>query len=124
VLIIYCLRVLACNGAAYSCSIFDPQEAVRQGCHAELERVYGHEALSLSAVNKWRKQFVTGRIALEDDPRSGRPPRSELFESLWALIGETPFISYRSMCQKLRVPKTTCLRILHKDLVFRKCYLM
>jgi hypothetical protein len=25
---------------------------------AELEGVYGHEALSLSVVKKWRKQFV------------------------------------------------------------------
>jgi hypothetical protein len=39
----------------------------------ELNGVCGHEALSLSAVRKWRKRFVNGRITLEDDPRSGRP---------------------------------------------------
>jgi hypothetical protein len=27
------------------------------------------------------------------------------------------------MCQKLRIPKTTCLRVLHDDLGFRKYYL-
>jgi transposase len=45
---------------------------------AELEGMYGHEALSLSAVKKWRKRFINGRRTLEDDPRSGRPPRSDL----------------------------------------------
>jgi hypothetical protein len=90
---------------------------------AELEGVYGHEALSLSAVKKWRKRFVNGRMTLEDNPRSGRTPRSDLCESLRALIDECPFISCKRMCQKLRIPKTTCLRGLHEDLGFRKCYL-
>jgi hypothetical protein len=83
---------------------------------AELERVYGHEALSQSAMKKCRKRFVKGRITLEDDTPSGRPPRSDLFESLSALIDESPFISCKSMCQMLRLPKTTCLCVLHQDL--------
>jgi hypothetical protein len=41
---------------------------------AELEEVYAHEALSLSAVKRRRKRFVNGRITLEDDPQSGRSP--------------------------------------------------
>jgi transposase len=90
---------------------------------AELEGVYEHEALSLSAVKKWCKRFVNGRITLEDDPRSGRPPRSNLCESLRALVDENPFISCKRMCQKLRIPKTTCLRVWHEDPGFRKCHL-
>jgi hypothetical protein len=39
---------------------------------AELERVYGHKALSLSAVKKLRERFVNERITLEDNLRSGR----------------------------------------------------
>jgi hypothetical protein len=90
---------------------------------ADLEGVYGHEALSLSAMKKWRKRFVNGRIALEGDPRSTRPPRSDFCESLRALIDESPFLSSKRICQKLRIPKTTCLRVLHEELGFRKCYL-
>jgi hypothetical protein len=60
---------------------------------AELERVHGSKALSLSAVKKWRKRFANGRITLEDDSRSGRPPGIDLCESLRALIDETPYIS-------------------------------
>jgi hypothetical protein len=37
---------------------------------AELEGLYGHEAPSLSAVKKWRKQFCNGRITLEDESQS------------------------------------------------------
>jgi hypothetical protein len=41
---------------------------------AELKEVRGHEVLSLSAVKKWRKQLVNGRITMEDGPRSRKPP--------------------------------------------------
>jgi hypothetical protein len=47
----------------------------------ELEGVYGHEALSLSAVKKWRPTFINGRITLEDDSRSGSPLEA-IFPSL------------------------------------------
>jgi hypothetical protein len=88
----------------------------------ELEAVYGHEALSLAAVKKWRKRFLNGRVSLDDDPRSGRPPVSDLAESVRTLLEETPFISCKRMCSKLRIAKTTCLRVLHDQLGFRKCY--
>jgi hypothetical protein len=65
---------------------------------AELEEVYGHEALSLSAVKKWGKWFVNDRIILEDDSRPERPPQSDLCEYLRALIDEILFISCKRMC--------------------------
>jgi hypothetical protein len=89
----------------------------------ELKGAYGREAFSLLAVRKWRRRFVNGRITLEDGPRSGRPPRSAFCESLQVLIDETSFVSCKRMCQKLRIPKTTRLRVLHEDLGFRKYYL-
>jgi transposase len=36
----------------------------------QLDEVYREEALSLSAVKKWRKRFPDGRTSLNDD----RPP--------------------------------------------------
>jgi hypothetical protein len=89
---------------------------------AELEGVYGHEALSLSAVKKWRKRFVNGRITLEDDPWSGRPPRNNLYESLRALINEIPFVSCKRMEQNLRIPRTTCLRLLQGILIQKRLF--
>jgi hypothetical protein len=92
------------------------------GITAELEGVYGHETLSLSTGKKWRRRFVNGRITLEDNFRSGKPPWSDLCEFLPVLMDETPFISCKRMCQKPRMAKTTRLRVLQQDLGFRKCY--
>jgi hypothetical protein len=85
--------------------------------------MYRHKALSLSALKKWRKRFVTGRITLEDDSWSEKPPRSDLCESIQALIDNTPFISRKRMRQKLWIPMTICLWVLYEDIGFRKCYL-
>jgi hypothetical protein len=90
---------------------------------AEFKGAYRHKVLSLSAVKKWRRRLVNKRIILKDDLRSGRPPRSGLYESLWALVDEAPFISCKGMCQKLLLPKATCLRVLQEVLGFRKYYL-
>jgi hypothetical protein len=65
-----------------------PKKLPARDITAELEGAYGHGPLSLSAVKKWRKGFVNGSITLKDDPRSGRPPRSDFCESLQALIAE------------------------------------
>jgi hypothetical protein len=39
---------------------------------AELEEMYENEPLSLSAMKKWRKGLINGRIIVESDSRSGR----------------------------------------------------
>jgi hypothetical protein len=98
------------------------QKLFAKGIRAELDGVYGHEVICLSAVKKWRKRLAIGRITLEDDPRSGRPPNNDLSESVCALIKENPLISCKGMCQEFRLAKTTCPRVLHEDLGFRRCY--
>jgi hypothetical protein len=90
---------------------------------AELEGAYGHEVLSHSVVKKWHNRFANARFTREYDPQSGRPPQSDLCESLRTLVDEAPFISCKYMRQKLRIPKTTCVCILHQGLWFRKCCL-
>jgi hypothetical protein len=47
-----------------------------KGIRTDLEGVYGHEALCLSAVKKRRKRFTNGIITLKYEPRSGRPHRA------------------------------------------------
>jgi hypothetical protein len=94
--IIYCLGALASDRAACSHSINDSQEDVREGYHGRIRGCVRHEVLSLSAVKKWRKR-VNGGTTLEDDPRSGRRPRSDLCESPRDLIDETRFISCKCM---------------------------
>jgi hypothetical protein len=93
-----------------------------KGIKAELEEVYAHEALCLSTVRKWRRFFVNGRIPLKDSQRSEKRRQSDLSESGHALTAESPLISCKRTCQKLRIAKTTCLGVLHESLSSRKCY--
>ena len=43
----------------------------------ELQRVWGDDAPSYSAIRKWKSEFHNGeRTAFEDTPRAGRPSTS------------------------------------------------
>jgi hypothetical protein len=89
---------------------------------AELEGVYGYEALTLPRMKKSRDHFPNERINLEDDSASARPPQSDLRESLRAVIKESRFL-WKRTCERLRIAKTTCLRVPPEHIGFRKCYL-
>jgi AraC-like DNA-binding protein len=71
-------------------------------------------------VKKWNKRFKAGRSDLGDDKRSGRPPKSDLAESVKNLLDEFPFLSCKAIHTRLGISKTTCLRILHDSLGFEK----
>jgi hypothetical protein len=88
--------------------------------HAELDSVYGEEALCLRAVYKWYDRFHQGRTELFDDPRSGRPQQNDLAGALGAMLEEFPFISCKRLCIHFRIGKSTCLRILHEVLRLKK----
>jgi hypothetical protein len=85
---------------------------------AGLEGVYGHEALSLSAGKKWHERSATGRISGEDDLASGRPPQSDLCESMRALIEEIPSITCQRISQKPPIAITPWLRVRRDHLGF------
>jgi hypothetical protein len=76
---------------------FPLKKSSAKDIRAELKGVYGHEALSLSAMKKSCKRFAKGRINLKDDPRSGRPAQSDLRESVRALTEESPFLTCNRM---------------------------
>jgi hypothetical protein len=80
---------------------------------AELEGAHGREALSFGDEEKSR-HFANGSITLENDPRSGRSPQSDLSESVRPHIEESPFTLGKRMFQKFRTAKPTCLRILQR----------
>ena len=41
--------------------------------HADLQNVYGNDALKYATVCKWVHRFNNGRESIENDPRVGRP---------------------------------------------------
>jgi len=87
---------------------------------AELKSVYGGSVCSITTVKKWKKRFEEGRSDLDDDFRSGRPPKSDLVKKVSDVLDELPFMSCKTICQMLEIPKTTCLRILHNSLGLKK----
>jgi hypothetical protein len=89
---------------------------------AELDNVDRNEVFSLSTMKNECKPLANGRIGLEQHQRSWRRPQSDLCVTFLSLIKETPFIGCKHMFQKLRIAKTTCLRVRH-HLEFKKFYL-
>jgi hypothetical protein len=89
----------------------------------ELTSMYGDEALSISAMKKWRTYFLQRKTELEDYQRSGRPANSDLKQVIADLIRERPVLSCKIVCRHLRVPIETCLTILHKKLGLKKFHL-
>ena len=60
---------------------------------AELKSVYGGSVCSITTVKKWKKRFEEGRSDLDDDFRSGRPPKSDLVKKVSDVLDELPFMS-------------------------------
>jgi histone-lysine N-methyltransferase SETMAR len=86
----------------------------------EIHAVYGEDAVAHPTVKKWAKRFREGRTSLEDDPREGRPLKSDLVEPIENMLAEHPFISCKKICAKLSISKGTCLRILREELGLKK----
>jgi hypothetical protein len=81
-----------------------------QQIHSELESVYHKEALPLPTVYKWSSRSRVGRTNLSDDPRSGRPRKSDLATGISTTLEELPFLSCKLTARHLRVAKATCLK--------------
>jgi hypothetical protein len=101
-------------------SFFPLQRTKAKNIETALDEVYREEALSLSAVKKWRKQFADGRTSLDDDLHPGRPCHRGLASPIQSPLREQPFISCKLICENLRITKTPCLRVLHDELRFVK----
>jgi histone-lysine N-methyltransferase SETMAR len=91
-----------------------------QQIYSELESVYHEDALAMPTVYKWHARFRDGRTELSDDPRSGRPRKSDLAEAIFSMLEERPFSSCKCLARHFRVAKATCLRILRDELGLQK----
>jgi hypothetical protein len=88
--------------------------------HAELNSVYGDDALCLRAVYKWHERFMQGRTEPFDNPRSRQSLQNDLADALRALIQEFPFTSCKRLCIHFRIAKNVCLHIRHDVLQVKK----
>jgi hypothetical protein len=78
------------------------------------------DALKYLMVAKWGLCFQDGSDDLFDLARSGRSSRSDLAAPIQSLVQQSPFISCKMLCHKLKIGKATCLRALHDGLHLEK----
>jgi transposase len=94
-----------------------------QTIFTELTSVYHDDVPALPTIYKWHARFCNGRTDLSDDPRSGRPKKSDLADAIASMLQERPFVSCKIIARHFRVAKSTCLQILHNDLGMKKFHL-
>jgi hypothetical protein len=82
--------------------------------------VYHEDALAVLTIYKWHVRFRDGRTELSDDPRSGRPRKSDSAETIFSMLKERPFLSHKLLARHFRIAKATCLRISREDLAQQK----
>jgi transposase len=87
---------------------------------SELESVYREDALALPTIYKWHARFRDRRTELSDDPRSGRPRKSDSAEAIFSMLEPRPFLSYSLLARHFGIAKATCLQILREDLALQK----
>ena len=84
-----------------------------------LHDAYGDEALSRARVFGWHRQFVLGRVSVEDDTRSGRPSRpwnEDNVVHIRDMIREDRTVTVCMLADALHINKSTCHQILWEDL--------
>ena len=74
-----------------------------------LRDAYGDEALSRARVFGWHRQFILGRVSVEDDTRSGRPSSSRNEDNVVRIrdmIREDRTVTVRMLADALHISKS------------------
>jgi hypothetical protein len=106
--------------ATRSDMFLDSQRTSTQQIQTELSDVYHEQAFKLPAAEKWHIRLADRIRALEDESRLKQLKKTDLMGKISELIHEKPFASCKSICRRLEIPKTTCFRVLHKELGLTK----
>ena len=91
-----------------------------QDIHSQLVEAYKANAPSHSWVTKWAGRFRSGRVELEDDPRSGRPPIEGLAQRVLDALEDQPFASTRELGKVLGFSHMSIFNTLTMELGFKK----
>jgi hypothetical protein len=88
-----------------------------------LRDAYGDEALSRARVFAWHRRFVSGRVSVEDDTRSGQPSSSRNEDNvvhIRVMVQDDRTVIVSTLGDALNIKKSTCHQILREDLSKRK----
>lgn len=84
----------------------------------ELAGMYAEQGYKIGAVKYWIAEIRSGRQDLRDEPKSGRPPISEIDLKICHILKEEPFSSVRSIAADIHESGSTVYDHLTKSLGF------
>jgi histone-lysine N-methyltransferase SETMAR len=87
--------------------------------YRELSAVLDKGAASAATVKRWCKRFKDRNFCLEDETRPGRP-KSDLAKTISLLLEKEPFLSARTLANKLASSREKIRDVLENDLGLRK----
>lgn len=88
-----------------------------------LQKCYGDDTLSKTQVYQWYERFKSGREAVEDDARPGRPSTSKTDENvdeIRQLLIENRKLTIREIAETTNISFGSVQSILRKDLGLRR----
>ena len=91
--------------------------------HADLQKVYGNDALKYATVCKWVHRFNDGRESTENDPRVGRPVSvftEKNIATVKTLIEEYACYTMQEIEELSGIHSSSVLKILRERLRLRK----
>jgi histone-lysine N-methyltransferase SETMAR len=91
--------------------------------HGELTIAYGHGVVSYRTVAHWIHRFSSGREALDDDPRPGRPISvitQQNIDAVKDLVNDDPHISIDYIAYMLDISHGSVDTILKQHLMLKK----
>ena len=90
--------------------------------HRQLVEVYGESCMDIKNVRKWCREFESGRTAIHDEKRTGRPSISdETVAKIERVMRQDRRITLDDLCISVpEVSRTTIYRVLTEKLNYRK----
>ena len=87
------------------------------------QQAYGVDCLSPTQCQDWYQPFKSGRMSIENDPKSGRPSTSmndDHIEKVLALIRQNCRLTVREVVEEAAICKSSCHQILTDKLKMRR----
>jgi len=88
-----------------------------------LQQAYGEDCLSRTQCHEWCQRFKSGRMSVEDDPKSGRPSTSmddDHVEKVLAVSRQNRRLTVHEVFEEVGICKSSCHLILTDKLQMRR----
>lgn len=84
-----------------------------------LKEVYGPDSYDIEKIKYWTRQFKLGRVNVDNNKSTGRPPLEYLDAKIIKLLIDYPFSSIRSIAEELHESHSTIFDHITKTLGYK-----